>query len=308
MSNIEPMPTDSLYVLILNYQSYQDTINYVEILQKQQNIRLNILIVDNCSPNDAYTILKNTFVNAKNVEVIKSERNGGYAYGNNYGLRYIEDKSIDYILISNNDIVINDDLLLYKLIQNYKQLENPAFASPVTYVNGKASKYSAWKMTTLRDDLIGSLRLFEIVVAGRRTYSITTKNENMKVDCLPGSFFIGEKEIFFDIGLMDENTFLYMEEDILAHKIKKLSLNNYLITSLRYEHMTAQTTSSELGLFNMRYYLIKSRVYFHEQYLHTSKVGIFLLKVLFKIWKIETYLYIKISGLFGKKFNYLYSK
>ena len=37
---------------------------------------------------------------------------------------------------------------------------------------------------------------------------------------------------------MDENTFLYMEEAILAHKIKKINLNNYLITTLRYEHMT----------------------------------------------------------------------
>ena len=286
--------------MILNYQSYKDTIEYVENLQKQRNIKLNILIVDNCSPNNSYAILKNTFAHANNIEVIKTERNGGYAYGNNYGLWYLKDKRSDYILISNNDIHIDDNMLLFKLMNTYKLLENPAFASPIMTVNGNPSKNSAWKMTTLKDDIVGSLRMLEGVFKSRRNYNFTTNNDYLEVDCLSGSFFLGKKNIFYDIGLFDENTFLYMEEEIIAKKVKEISLRNYLVTSMHYEHITAQTITYELDLFKMRHHLINSRIYFHENYLLTNKAGIFILKLLYEVWKIETFLYLKLKHLFSR--------
>ena len=48
-------------VLILNYQSYIDTINYVKNIQNQKKININILIVDNFSLNDSYNILLKKF-------------------------------------------------------------------------------------------------------------------------------------------------------------------------------------------------------------------------------------------------------
>jgi len=291
MENISNI--DSVYVVILNYQSYQDTINYVKCLQEQKNIELKILIVDNCSPNKSFDILKSKFQDIQNVEVIKSEKNGGYAYGNNFGLRYLEEKNIDYILISNNDIEIEDLLLLYKMIQEYKTLKNPAFVSPVMYINGQQSVCPAWKLPTLKDDLIGSLRLLEMFFGTNRAYVIQTQKKNMQVDCLPGSFFMAKKDVFYQLGLLDEKTFLYMEEAILAYKVKESNLNNCLLTELQYEHLTAQTISNELSLMKMRKYLIDSRIYFHKEYLKTNTIGILLLKFLFFIWKIETFLFIR---------------
>ena len=299
MKNINTTGLDTICVLILNYQSYQDTINYVENLIQQKDVKLNILIVDNCSPNNSYEILKDIFFGVGIVEVVKSERNGGYAYGNNYGLKYIEPKSYDYVLISNNDIVIDDNYLLCKLVDYYKKLENPGFISPVMYVNRKPSKYPAWKMPTLISHIIGSLRLFEMIVLGRKSYSIEKNKEFIKVDCLPGSFFLGSKEVFFEMGLMDENTFLYMEEDIIAHKIKKLNLHNYLIVKLHYEHLTAKTIANEITLLKMRSHLMDSRVYFHKKYLKTNKVGIWLLVFLYKLWIIETFVYTKVMKLYS---------
>lgn len=291
MKNI--INSNSLYVLILNYQSYEDTINYVGNLQEQENIDLHILIIDNCSPNKSFDILKSRFQNIQNVEVIQSEKNGGYSYGNNFGLHYLEQKNIDYILVSNNDIEIGDSLLLYKMIQEYKTLKNPAFISPIMYVNGKKSSNPAWKLPTLKDDIIGSLRLFEAFFDSFKTYDIQVNKSHIKVDCLPGSFFMGKKDIYYKIGLMDEKTFLYMEEAILAYKVKGCTLNNYLLTNLKYEHLTSQTISNELSLMKTRKHLIDSRLYFHKEYLKTNRLGILLLKLLFYIWKLETFLFIR---------------
>ena len=291
------MLDDSCYVLILNYQSYQDTIDYVGILHKQKSVNIRILIVDNCSPNNSFTILLDHFKSVENVTVIQSERNGGYAYGNNYGLRYLATASIDYILVSNNDIEIDDEMLLCKLIKKYKQLDRPAFAAPTMRVNGKPSKYSAWRIPTLMDDLIGSLGLLQKIFGNKTVYKIKENVDSVAVDCLPGSFFLAKKAIFYNIGLMDEGTFLYMEEVILAHKVKEINASNYLITSLTYDHTTSKTISSQLSSIKMRAYLIDSRVYFHREYLKTGKFGLFLLISLFYLWILENYLWSKFKSL-----------
>lgn len=298
------MQINSIYIIILNYNSYQDTINYVDILQKQEDVNLHILIVDNCSSNGSFNILNNTFTDVENVKVIKSNWNGGYAYGNNFGLRHLKDVKVDYILISNNDISINDNHLLFKLINEYKELENPAFVSPIMLIHGKVTKYIASKMPTLRNDILGSLRLFEMIFGFKSSYKIEDNNSTrIKVDCVPGSFFIGKKEIFFNIGLFDENTFLYNEEAILAFKVKSIDLNNYIITSLQFEHATSKTVTKEFNASNLRSYYVESRLYFHEKYLHTSKSGILLLNFFYNIWKVETFLYMIVSKILQRKRN-----
>jgi GT2 family glycosyltransferase len=290
------MLDESCYVLILNYQTYQDTIDYVTVLRKQKSVNLRLLIVDNCSPNDSFIILVEHFKSTKNVEVIQSERNGGYAYGNNYGLRYLESASVDYILVSNNDIEIDDEMLLFKLIKKYQQLDRPAFAAPIMRVNGKPSKYAAWKIPTLMDDLIGSLGSLQKIFGNKTVYKMQANSGAMVVDCLPGSFFLAKKEIFYNIGLMDEGTFLYMEEVILAHKVRQSSTCNYLIPSLAYDHATAKTISTQLSSVKMRSHLIDSRIYFHRHYLKTGELGINLLLFLFHIWVIENYIWTKVKN------------
>lgn len=298
---------DSIYVIILNYQSYKDTIAYVDCLQKQEKIDLNILIVDNCSPNKSYDILKDTFLAIKNIEVILSERNGGYAYGNNFGLHYLKKKEIDFIVISNNDISINDTLLLFKMTKEYKKLKNPAFVAPIMRDNGKISKMSAWKTPRFIDDLKGSLIALEFIFRneyfyrGRQIYNTEHLSEIKPVDCLAGSFFMGVKKVFFDIGLLDENTFLYMEESIIGIKVKRLGLNNYLLYNLNYDHLSSQTISSNLSFINMHKYAFQSKMYYHKEYLNSSSSRIFLLKSLFEVWKIESSVVRKIKLYLSEK-------
>ena len=290
MGNISKL--DSICVLILNYQSYEDTIKYVGYLQKQENIDLNILIVDNCSPNGSYEILHNTFKDISNVEVIKSEKNGGYAYGNNFGLRYLENKTIDYIIVSNNDILLDDPFLVHNLIQKYQELKNPAFVAPLMYTNGEISKLSAWKIPTFWDDIVDSLRITTLLFGNKTQYKFTNKDYlPMAVDCLSGAFFMGKKEVYFDLNLMDENTFLYGEEVILAKKVKDLGLQNYLIPSLKYKHIDSGTISSQLSQFKMRNYLTQSRMYYHKYYFGVSKLKANFLKLLLLLWKLETVIY-----------------
>ena len=92
-------------VVILNYNDKKNTIRLAKDLDSYETIN-KIIVVDNCSPNNDWEELKE--LNNNKIDVIKSDKNGGYSYGNNIGLNYLESKYglFDYIIISNTDIEI----------------------------------------------------------------------------------------------------------------------------------------------------------------------------------------------------------
>jgi len=273
---------DKVYVLILNYKTYELTISFTETLFLQKKVDISVVIVDNKSENGSFEYMYEYFREYKNVEVIESERNGGYAYGNNYGLKYIQDREIDYILVSNNDIEIKDELTLHSLAATYKLLDSPALISPVQYVDNKINS-AAWKQPTFFYDFFTNVPFINKLVLKQNTYDIKNTKIPIKVDVLPGSFFFFEKSIIYDIGLLDEETFLYGEERILSYKVKEHNLQNYLITDLRYEHMPSSTISSNVTKLRMLEMAHKSILYYHKQYLKTSSIFIYLLTVVYKL-------------------------
>lgn len=269
-------------VLILNYKSYQDTITYTYNILNQKNINVEVLIVDNKSENLSFENLSKEFVNNSKVIVIESERNGGYAYGNNFGLKYIEKEDYDYIAISNNDIIIDNDLLLYQLIEKYSSLNKPAFLSPIQ--TNKGIPYSpAWKLPSIQSDMFSNIPILNKFYKKLNSYDLNSKKNTIPVDVLPGSFYLFKKEVIYNLGLLDESTFLYGEERILAYKIKKMNLQNYLDLDLSYEHEQSKTISSNLSKLKMIKLSHESSIYYHEHYKKSSILGIYILKALYSI-------------------------
>lgn len=269
-------------VLILNYKSYQDTINYTYNILNQKNINVDVLIVDNDSQNSSFENLSKEFINNSKVRVIESERNGGYAYGNNFGLKYVEKEDYDYITISNNDIIIDNESLLSQLIKKYSSLNKPAFLSPIQ--TNRGIPYSpAWKLPSIQSDIFSNIPILNKFYKKLNSYDLNSEKNTIPVDVLPGSFYLFKKEVIYDLGLLDESTFLYGEERILAYKIKKMKLQNYLDLNLSYEHEQSKTISSNLSKLKMIKLSHESSIYYHEHYKKSSKVGIYILKTLYSI-------------------------
>ena len=87
--------------VVLNYNDAKTTVEFVQRVKNMDSIDL-IVVIDNCSTDDSYIQLK--ILESNKVHVIKSEKNGGYGYGNNVGIDYLKDK-VDYIMIANPDVI-----------------------------------------------------------------------------------------------------------------------------------------------------------------------------------------------------------
>lgn len=125
-------------IVILNYNSYEDTIALVEALQGQSVAQdLFFVIVDNASPNLSYEKLKPLERSYERLVVLQTGGNLGYAKGNNYGLNYLDAHvRPEYVAILNNDIILPDDCF-EKLVERYRHLERPGVIAPLQLMNGK---------------------------------------------------------------------------------------------------------------------------------------------------------------------------
>lgn len=269
-------------VLIVNFNSAIETIKYVNHLKKQKNVEISILIIDNCSSDDSYQKLVDFYGSNSSVKIILSEKNGGYAYGNNVGLKFLlaNERENQLVIISNTDIEIPDELMISELINFYYQCENPAFISPVMYVNGQIAKNCSWKLPSIKWDFYHIVPFFKRYLYEEIYYDLDSNPElKLEVDCLPGSFFLGQLETFRKIAFFDEKTFLFGEERILAKKVKNLGKSNYLIKELKYYHLTSGIITREISKISRMRSFFRSKEIFHKYYQNTPWHLLSLLKL-----------------------------
>lgn len=250
-------------VVILNYATYTETIALVEALQRQTLCNnLRIVIVDNASPNESYNQLKPLQEQFDNVvAVLQAGENLGYAKGNNFGLKYLEENdSPDYVAILNNDVILPADCF-ERLIERYEVLENPAVIAPMmTDVEGNRQ---------FMGDLCSTWQDFKILFSLYNKLSkpaVLTEVDNsglqaMRVDVICGSFMFARFDTFKEMGYFYPNTFLYVEERFVAEAAKRLGYNNYVLLDQTYIHAhNSPTISSYHGQISKYKMLYKSRL------------------------------------------------
>lgn len=256
-------------IIILNYNSEQDTIRFVNEIKDFKSLD-KIIVVDNLSPNDDFENLK-ALENDK-IDVIKSERNGGYSYGNNYGIKHMEslNDTYDYVIISNPDIHIEEDAIKTTL-EFLEKNEKAAIAAPkMLNKEKKPIRRSAWKIRTPGIDMINSTRTTQILLHPffkRGEYSETDYTRDvLLVEAISGAFFAIKYDIFKEIGFFDENVFLFYEEDILASKVKKAGYKIYSLNNVNFEHFESNSINKALSYYNKMKRLQVSKMYYQKTY------------------------------------------
>lgn len=250
--------------LILNYKTYSDTIRVTNELLQTDRKDFKILIVDNASPNESYEIISKTFVDNELVEVILSPENGGYAKGNNFGLRYMKRYNPEYVCIMNNDVHFSWGTI-DSMCNIYEQLDKPALISPIQVLpDGSQLKFPEFRVPDLSYDI----RLNTIFFRPKtHVYKSNTRWSNVqKVGYLPGALLFTKYTVFEKLGFFDEGTFLFCEERFTGKAVADAGLNNYIITDLTYLHEHSKTINTEASARKQRQLIHKGRKLYYDMY------------------------------------------
>ena len=273
--------------VILNYNDSATTSTLVKSIE---NYRLldKIIVVDNLSTDDSYECLKR--LESDKVIVIQSNRNGGYGYGNNFGVKYAKERfNSDYVLICNPDVMFQEKVVssALKVVQNDPSI---AIVSPIQLkANGEKANTIAWRVPSALKYIMCSGVILKRIVKGYK-YEDSELNDGINyVDCIPGSFLFVNTEAFAKVGGYDENIFLYCEETVLGIKMKEAGYKTALDGSETYYHLHSVSINKSFSKEVQRTrLLLKSRRYVIKRYLGGNKFEMALADVIFLILLFET--------------------
>lgn len=262
-------------IVILNYKDYKRTKILCESIESYFSID-NIVVVDNLSPDNSFELLKK--LENRKIDIVQTDKNGGYSYGNNYGAFYLINKyNIDILFIANPDVEFKEefiikcsDIIINDLFQ--------ATSGLMLYPDGTPSKWNG-KINNLYEDLIDCTVLLKLFYKDY-TYNYTyTKNNLIYVDFLPGSLFAINAKVFKKIGGFDDNVFLYYEESILSIKLRSAGYNLVLRNDINFKHLHSASINKSINKINQLKQLYKSRIYLYQKYIKTNSFNIYLLKL-----------------------------
>lgn len=281
-------------IVILNYNTYKLT---CELVEKIINFDLieKIVIIDNNSKDDFSEFCQN--LNNSKIKYIKNDKNSGYAAGNNIGLKYLKNNGYDYAFIANPDVNFN-----YKTIEEIltflKKHNDYGVASAVRTQNGTKNTAQYWWIPDFSDALWESVFIGR-KIQGNRSKKVsnnvinTTQKAFLDVEVIGGAFFGCNLNVMEKISYLDENTFLWYEENILSFKLRENNFKAALLKTCSYEHNHKKSGHGN----KMHNVFLDSKKYYCYNYL---KINIFQ-KILLSIFDFIGILENKLICIIGRK-------
>jgi GT2 family glycosyltransferase len=109
-----PKSESAVWIIILNWNRREITFDCLDSVLKVEYAHLHTLLVDNGSTEPIEDLFNDRFA-AANVEILVNGENLGYTGGNNAGIRYALDRGAEYILLLNNDTVVDPGVVAFLL-------------------------------------------------------------------------------------------------------------------------------------------------------------------------------------------------
>lgn len=211
-------------IIIVNYMTYEKTVNTIESITRYTNgIKFEIILVDNGSKNDdAERLEKYTTNNNYKIKFIKNKENTGFSKGNNVA---VKEAKGEYIIFLNSDTELTENSFYKAITYIRKNRDIGALGTRLVTPDGKldhgckrgfptpsASLYYLLKM----DKLFKNQRKY-----GAYKLSYLDEYEVNDVDAISGAFFLTSKKVLDKVGSFDNQFFMYGEDIDLCYRIKE---------------------------------------------------------------------------------------
>lgn len=187
-------------VIIVNYNSGQYALECVNSLLLQSNVRLQMIVVDNASPDNSLELLKAHLPDT--VLLIPSEINLGFGKANNMAAK---NASGDYLLLLNPDTRIDDEHAIIKLVNRLNSKPQVGLLAPAVFEPRK-------------NKLV--LPRFSYPSSGRLRHPGRLKSLPGKIAWVLGACMLMKRQVYSQINGFDEDFFLYGEDVDICLRVR----------------------------------------------------------------------------------------
>lgn len=209
-----------LSIIIVNYNTKEltkQTLN--SIFKYKHNLEYEVIVVDNNSSDDSVNMITNEL---PQVILIQNKKNLGFSRANNIGINRSKGR---YILLLNSDTIIQEDTLETMVSFMESNYNVGAAGCKVILPDGSLDKACKRSFPTPQNALYNALKLDKLFPHNKKfgEYNLTYLDEDEihEVDSLVGAFMMVRREAIEEVGLLDENFFMYGEDIDWCYRIKK---------------------------------------------------------------------------------------
>ena len=240
-------PAPVVGIVIVTYKSAALTVDCLRSISAERassSLRIHCVVIDNAS-GDAPDV--STAIEANGwsgwARVVVAPRNGGFAYGNNLGLRELErDGRVDFVHLLNPDTVLRPGAV-DALIDFLRSHPRAGIAGGI-FENGDGSEWAiAFRFPSLLSEVEQGVKLgVASRLLGRWRVSMNMGHAAAQVDWLAGASMMVRRDVFARIGGLDESFFLYFEETEFCHRAKAAGYEVWYVPTSRVVHIAGQST------------------------------------------------------------------
>lgn len=244
------MTNPSVYIIILNYNGYDDTTACLESLKELDYPDYHVITVDNDSPDGSGVRLASFIASLgdSRFEFIESGENCGFAAGNNVGIRVALERGADYIWMLNNDTEVEPDALSQLVAKIESDEHLGIVGSRLMYYHDR--------------ERVQGLGGWYSPMTGRAGH-ITEERDLGSLAYIIGASMLVRAGVFREVGLLTEDYFLYFEELDIAERIRGHYTQGVATGSVVYHRVGASI--GDLSDFSS-YYLFRNVLRFTWRY------------------------------------------
>jgi GT2 family glycosyltransferase len=238
----------SVSIVTVNFKEEALTIDFLRSIYKCERINLEVIVVDNGSVNNNEEIFRDIY---PGLIYIQSEKNLGFAGGNNLGIQKASGK---YVLLLNNDTEVTSNLIYSLVIEMEGNPEIGLISPLILYYEDKRliqyAGFSKMNYLTGRNKTIGKFEM------DNGQYD----NLSRETGFCHGAAMMCRKLDLVEVGLMDENYFLYYEEMDWCEKFKRNGKKIWFTGKAKIYHKESVSVGKESNL--KTYFLTRNRMLF----------------------------------------------
>ncbi|MCK4913148.1 MAG: glycosyltransferase family 2 protein [Planctomycetes bacterium] len=236
-------------IVIVNWNTYDILRDCLcSIYTETKRLKFEVIVIDNASTDGSTAMVKNQF---PQVVLLENSGNRGFAAANNQGIAIAKGR---YILLLNSDTIILENAIR-KTISFADVHPEAAVVGCRVLSPDRTLQPTCFMFPSICNMVLSSTYIYKIFPRnrffGRERMSWWDRCDEREVDVVTGCFMLVRREAIEQVGLMDEQFFVYGEETDWCYRFKQAGWKNIFIPNAQIIHLggaSSKRVATEMAL------------------------------------------------------------
>lgn len=257
---MKPKLFPSISLVVLNWNGRDDTLACLRSVEQIDYPNFSTLVVDNGSSDDSVSAIRTAY---PQVEVIQTGANLGFSGGNNAGIKRALELGANYVLLLNNDTIVDRGLLRAFIAAADRFPNAGAFSAKIYFHDDPQRIWYAgvtWDVASCRFAQVG-----EGLQEDNHSH-VVARETDYACGC---AFFVSTAKLR-EIGLLDDKFFLFFEETDWCYRARRAGYPSIFVPEAKLWHKVSASFGGESSPLAL-YFITRNRLLWAERHAELSR-------------------------------------